>query len=117
MDLGRSTAVWIAPSTLRVSVPKGRVSNSTSMLCLPGGRGGMAQTTSIVLRRGNSIGLSLIAAAGMGVLLVSNEMEEILGVAHRVVVMRAGSVVADLGGADVTEAAILGAMFGTASAA
>jgi simple sugar transport system ATP-binding protein/ribose transport system ATP-binding protein len=58
-----------------------------------------------------------LAAGGMGVLLVSNEMEEILGLAHRVVVMRAGSVVADLRGSAVTEEAILGAMFGTASAA
>jgi ABC-type sugar transport system ATPase subunit len=46
------------------------------------------------------------------VLLVSNEMEEILGLAHRVLVMRAGRVVAELVGDDITEAAVVSASFG-----
>jgi ABC-type sugar transport system ATPase subunit len=53
----------------------------------------------------------------MAVLLISNEMEEILGLAHRVYVMRAGTVVAELADDRLTEEAILGAAFGTAPAA
>ncbi len=55
-----------------------------------------------------------LAASGVAVLLISNEIEEILGLAHRVVVMRAGRLVAELSGAALTEEAILGAAFGTA---
>ena len=49
----------------------------------------------------------------MAVLLISNEVEEILGLAHRVLVMRAGRLVAELAGADMTEEAIVSAAFGT----
>ncbi len=45
-------------------------------------------------------------------LLISSDVEEILGLAHRVLVMRGGRVAAELAGDDVTEAAILGAAFG-----
>jgi rhamnose transport system ATP-binding protein len=55
-----------------------------------------------------------LAADGLGVLLISSDVEEIIGVAHRVLVMRLGSVVAELSGDDVTEAAILSAAFGAA---
>ena len=34
----------------------------------------------------------------MAILLISNEVEEILGLAHRVLVMRAGRLVAELAG-------------------
>jgi ribose transport system ATP-binding protein len=54
-----------------------------------------------------------LAADGMAILLISNEVEEILGLAHRVVVMRAGRLVAELSGADMTEEAIVSAAFGT----
>jgi rhamnose transport system ATP-binding protein len=58
-----------------------------------------------------------LAADGVGVLLISNEIEEILGLAHRVVVMRGGRLVAELTGEEMTEEAILGAAFGTANPA
>ena len=54
-----------------------------------------------------------LAADGMAILLISNEVEEILGLAHRVVVMRAGRLVAELAGPDMTEEAIVSAAFGT----
>ena len=57
--------------------------------------------------------LVTIAAAGVAILLISNEIEEILGLSHRVLVMRAGQVVAELDGEHMTEEAILGAAFGT----
>jgi len=57
--------------------------------------------------------LSSLAAEGLGVLLISSDAEEILGLAHRVLVMRAGRIAAELTGDAMTEAAILGAAFGT----
>jgi rhamnose transport system ATP-binding protein len=58
-----------------------------------------------------------MAASGVAILLISNEMEEILGLAHRVIVMRAGRVVAELSEDRMTEEAILAASFGRARAA
>jgi rhamnose transport system ATP-binding protein len=48
---------------------------------------------------------------GMGVILISSEVEELLGMAHRVVVMRRGRVVTELAGDEMTQAAILAAAF------
>jgi simple sugar transport system ATP-binding protein/ribose transport system ATP-binding protein len=56
--------------------------------------------------------LTSLTASGLGLLLISSDVEEILGLAHRVLVMRGGRVTAELTGDDVTEAAILGAAFG-----
>ncbi|HEY6277008.1 MAG TPA: sugar ABC transporter ATP-binding protein [Streptosporangiaceae bacterium] len=52
-----------------------------------------------------------LAADGLGVLLISSDVEEILGLAHRVLVMRLGKITAELTGDDMTEAAILAAAF------
>ena len=57
--------------------------------------------------------LARFAAEGVGILLISSELEEILGLAHRVVVMRAGSVSGAIAGDEMTEAAILRAAFAT----
>ncbi|HUG48828.1 MAG TPA: sugar ABC transporter ATP-binding protein [Candidatus Limnocylindria bacterium] len=54
-----------------------------------------------------------LAGEGMAILLISSEMEEILGLAHRVVVMRAGRLAAELGPAEMSEQAILKAAFET----
>ncbi len=51
------------------------------------------------------------AALGGGVLLISSDVEEILGLAHRVLVMRAGRVVRELEGEEITESAVLTAAF------
>ncbi len=56
--------------------------------------------------------LTSLTASGLGVLLISSDVEEILGLAHRVLVMRGGQVTAELTGDEMTEAAILGAAFG-----
>ena len=58
--------------------------------------------------------LASLAAEGLGVLLISSDAEEILGLAHRVLVMRAGQIAAEFRGDAMTEAAILAAAFGTA---
>ncbi len=56
-----------------------------------------------------------LAASGMAVLVISSEIEEVLGLAHRTLVMRGGQVVAELEGAAMTESAILNAAFGMAA--
>jgi ABC-type sugar transport system ATPase subunit len=56
--------------------------------------------------------LTALTDEGLGILLISSDVEEILGLAHRVLVMRGGRVEAELNGEDATEAAILGAAFG-----
>ncbi len=55
-----------------------------------------------------------LAGRGMGVLLISSEIEELLGLAHRVLVMRAGRVVSELGEGEMSESAILAAAFARA---
>jgi len=52
-----------------------------------------------------------LAESGMGILLISSELEEILGLSDRVVVMRRGRTVAELVGPEMTEAAVLAAAF------
>jgi simple sugar transport system ATP-binding protein/ribose transport system ATP-binding protein len=56
--------------------------------------------------------LTELAESGVAVLVISSDIEEVLGLAHRVLVMRAGQVAAELAGDEMTEAAILGAAFG-----
>jgi simple sugar transport system ATP-binding protein/ribose transport system ATP-binding protein len=55
--------------------------------------------------------LAAQAQDGLGVLLISSELEEVLGLAHRVLVMRAGRIVGELAGEEMTESAVLGAAF------
>jgi ABC-type sugar transport system ATPase subunit len=52
-----------------------------------------------------------LAGGGMGVLLISSEIEEVLGLAHRVLVMRGGRVVEELSGAAATEETVMRAAF------
>lgn len=56
--------------------------------------------------------LAELAADGMAVLVVSSEIEEVIGLAHRVMVMRAGRIVSELQGDGITEANIIHAAFG-----
>jgi simple sugar transport system ATP-binding protein/ribose transport system ATP-binding protein len=56
--------------------------------------------------------LAELAAEGLGLIVISSELEEVLGLAHRVLVMRRGRVVAELAGAALTEGAVLAAAFG-----
>ncbi len=51
------------------------------------------------------------AAAGLGIVVISSELEEVLGLAHRVVVMRDGRFVAELTGDAMTQQAVLEAAF------
>ena len=52
-----------------------------------------------------------LARDGMAVLLISSEIEEVLGLAHRVLVMRAGLVVGEFEGDAATDAAVMTAAF------
>ena len=53
-----------------------------------------------------------LARAGMGVLLISSEIEEVLGLADRVLVMRNGRLAGEFTGTEMTEDAVLNASFG-----
>ena len=56
--------------------------------------------------------LHRLAADGMGVLLISSEIEEVIGLAHRILVVREGRIVAEFDG-DADEATVMRAAFGT----
>jgi len=51
------------------------------------------------------------AAQGIGVLVISSDVEEVLGLAHRILVIRAGRVVAELSGDQMTEENVITAAF------
>jgi simple sugar transport system ATP-binding protein/ribose transport system ATP-binding protein len=51
------------------------------------------------------------ANAGMAVLVVSSELDEVVGLTHRVLVMREGEIVKELAGDEVTENSVLAAAF------
>ncbi len=56
--------------------------------------------------------LNSLAGQGMGVLLISSEIEEVLGLAHRVYAMRHGRIVAEFAeGSSLTEDAVMHAVF------
>jgi ABC-type sugar transport system ATPase subunit len=52
-----------------------------------------------------------LASDGMAILLISSEIEEVLGLAHRVLVMRTGRVVGEFEGAAATDEAVMTAAF------
>ena len=52
-----------------------------------------------------------MASDGMGIVVISSELEEVLGLAHRVFVMRHGRFVTELSGPDMNEQAVLAAAF------
>ena len=58
-----------------------------------------------------------LAESGTGVLVVSSELEEVIGLAHRAVVMSRGRVTAVLEGDDLTEDNIMEFAFGASSTA
>jgi simple sugar transport system ATP-binding protein/ribose transport system ATP-binding protein len=57
------------------------------------------------------------AAAGLGIIVISSELEEVLGLAHRVIVMRDGQFVAELSGDEMTQEAVLHAAFAESTTA
>jgi ABC-type sugar transport system ATPase subunit len=59
--------------------------------------------------------LHRLSSVGTGVLMVSSELEEVIGLAHRVLVMREGRIVAEIDGASVTEEEVMRAAFGASA--
>ena len=55
--------------------------------------------------------LNRMARSGCAVLLVSSELEEVIGTCHRVLVMRRGRIVAEHRGSEMTEERLLAAAF------
>jgi simple sugar transport system ATP-binding protein/ribose transport system ATP-binding protein len=56
-----------------------------------------------------------LAAEGMAVLVISSELEEILGLAHRILVVRGGEITTEFDGRTATEDAVMAAAFGAAA--
>lgn len=56
--------------------------------------------------------IARLAAGGMGVLLISSEIEEVLGLSHRILVMRNGAIVGEFDAATATESDVMNAAFG-----
>jgi len=54
-----------------------------------------------------------LASEGLAVVMISSELEEILELAHRVIVMKDGRIAAELSTSEMTEAAVMNAAFGT----
>jgi len=52
-----------------------------------------------------------MAQDGMGIIVISSELEEVLGLAHRTLVMRHGRFTAELTGPQMNEQAVLAAAF------
>ncbi|MCP5032475.1 MAG: sugar ABC transporter ATP-binding protein [Actinomycetia bacterium] len=61
--------------------------------------------------------LTNLAVAGSAVLLISSELEEVIGLSNRVLVMHQGRLVAEYEGENMTESSILNAAFGSDSEA
>ncbi len=55
--------------------------------------------------------LTQMAESGMGVVVISSDLEEVLGLAHRVLVMRHGRIITELSGERINEQAVLAAAF------
>jgi rhamnose transport system ATP-binding protein len=58
-----------------------------------------------------------LAANGLAVLLISSELEEVLALAHRVLVMRRGAIVAEYDGDEATMERVLSSAFASEAAA
>jgi ABC-type sugar transport system ATPase subunit len=55
--------------------------------------------------------LADLAQKGMAVLVISSELDEVVGLAHRVIVMQTGRIVAELVGDQISESAVVSAAF------
>jgi ABC-type sugar transport system ATPase subunit len=60
--------------------------------------------------------LVALASEGMAIILVSSEIEEVLGLAHRIEVMRNGRIVGALDGPDISKEAVMRVAFGSEAA-
>jgi rhamnose transport system ATP-binding protein len=57
-----------------------------------------------------------LATEGVAIVLVSSEVEELIGLAHRIVVMRNGKATAELSDEQITEQQVISAAFGASEA-
>lgn len=55
--------------------------------------------------------LTDLAKDGLGIIVISSDLEEVLGLAHRILVMRQGRIVTELTGRAMNEQAVLEAAF------
>jgi simple sugar transport system ATP-binding protein/ribose transport system ATP-binding protein len=55
--------------------------------------------------------LVALAQDGLGIIAISSDLEEVLGISHRVLVIKGGRIVTELTGRAMTEQAVLEAAF------
>jgi ABC-type sugar transport system ATPase subunit len=58
-----------------------------------------------------------LAANGMAIMMISSEMEEIIGVADRVIVMREGRIAGELNGNQIAESSVMALALGACNGA
>ncbi|MEO6396291.1 MAG: sugar ABC transporter ATP-binding protein [Devosia sp.] len=58
--------------------------------------------------------IAALAAEGKSIVLISSELQEVIGLSHRVMVMRAGRIAGELSGAEINEAQIVRYQMGIA---
>jgi len=59
--------------------------------------------------------INAVVAAGAGVIMISSDLPEVIGMSDRVLVMRGGSIAAEFSAENVTDSAVLHAALGVAS--
>jgi ABC-type sugar transport system ATPase subunit len=59
--------------------------------------------------------INAVVANGAGVIMISSDLPEVIGMSDRVLVMRGGAITAEFSSASVTDAAVLHAALGVAS--
>jgi len=59
--------------------------------------------------------MNRLTAGGAGIIMISSELPELLGMSDRILVMHRGRIHAELAGADATEERVLSAALGLAS--
>jgi ribose transport system ATP-binding protein len=59
--------------------------------------------------------INAVVGQGAGVIMISSDLPEVIGMSDRVLVMRGGAIQAEFSSQDVTDAAVLQAALGMAS--
>jgi ribose transport system ATP-binding protein len=120
-ELMARTAVKAASMRMPVSMLSGgnqqKVLFARSMMCAPNVLIADEPTRGVDVGSKRAIYdlLAEMAGQGLGIIVISSELEEVLGLAHRVLVMRQGRIVRELSGDAMNQQAVLAAAFSEAA--
>jgi rhamnose transport system ATP-binding protein len=116
-DLMASVTVKAASMRMPVSMLSGgnqqKLLFARSVMCSPGVLIADEPTRGVDVGSKRTIYdlLTEMALSGMGVIVISSDLEEVLGLSHRVLVMRHGRIITELSGDGLNEQAVLAAAF------